>query len=286
MVTDLWESSIDIMPLSLSHRLGDLSLDVARFDQLHPILSGNKFYKLFYWIQSYKQRNYRAIESYGGVHSNHLHALSYLCHQLQIPLVAKVRAWEGQMTPTLQDMQQWNTQLEGISRSDYRNMRHNHSPKPHILVIPEGGDGHEGASGAAMMYTRVQADTYQNILIPMGSGTSYVGISSQLVPGQNLIGLLLFKTQIQQYLESLATTADNAEVLYAPRFGHFGKLTPEILQIREYMLSEYELPLDLIYGARAFGEILQNDELYRRLKGKRNLYMHTGGLQGNRESIN
>ena len=56
-----------------------------RDDLIHPIVSGNKWRKLKYHLTAFEESKKKCIVSIGGAHSNHLHALSYLCFQLQIP---------------------------------------------------------------------------------------------------------------------------------------------------------------------------------------------------------
>ena len=72
-----------------------------RLDQMHPIISGNKLFKLLPFLSLFQQHDYQQIISLGGRHSNHLHALAYLCDQLNIPFTALVRGYPEQaITPT------------------------------------------------------------------------------------------------------------------------------------------------------------------------------------------
>ena len=53
---------------------------IKRDDVIHPIISGNKWRKLKYNFQAAADEGYDTILSFGGVFSNHLHALSYACN--------------------------------------------------------------------------------------------------------------------------------------------------------------------------------------------------------------
>ncbi len=284
MVTKLWEKLPSVTHLELITVSGQVSLDIARFDLIHPVLSGNKFYKLYYWICEFQKGNYTHIESYGGIHSNHVHSLAFLCRELNIPLVLYLRAWEGQETPTVNDVIKWGAEIRPISRQAYREVREHPPDSADFLAIPEGGSGTQGASGASVMYERASASRYDNLLLPLGSGTTFEGISSEISIEQKLLGILSFKTNFDSYLNSLSLKTPNAEVIYAPRFGHFGRLSPELIAFQSDFERKYGIVLDLVYGTRALYEITNNPKIASELVGKNNMYFHTGGLQGNRYS--
>ena len=52
-------------------------VDLLRLDLLHPIVSGNKFYKLRYYIELAIENGTSTIASFGGPYSNHIVALAY-----------------------------------------------------------------------------------------------------------------------------------------------------------------------------------------------------------------
>ncbi len=284
-VTKLWEQPIGHTSLQLPTVSGDLALDIARFDLVHPEISGNKIYKLYPWLEDYYDQNFKSIISYGGSHSNHVHALSYLCAQEQIPLQLYVRGWEGQLTPTLRDAQYWGAELLPIARTAYREHRYAPPQSEGALVIPEGGLGEPGVRGAATMYDLSHAKDYDVILTPMGSGTTFSGLATSLREGQTLLGMLLFKTDLEQYKSQLYHRDDKAEIFYEPSLGSFGRIKSELLETQSLLEHGYQLPLDLIYGSRAFYQILHNLELSQRLIDRKVLYIHTGGLQGNRATL-
>ncbi|MBK9377816.1 MAG: hypothetical protein IPM86_06020 [Saprospiraceae bacterium] len=58
---------------------------IAREDKIHPIISGNKWRKLKYYLLDYLQSGKYGIATTGGAHSNLLHALAFACHTLKIP---------------------------------------------------------------------------------------------------------------------------------------------------------------------------------------------------------
>ena len=60
-----------------SFNFNHLQVDVLRLDELHPIVSGNKWFKLKYYLQQALQQNAVTIASFGGPYSNHLVALAF-----------------------------------------------------------------------------------------------------------------------------------------------------------------------------------------------------------------
>ncbi len=53
-----------------------ITLNVLRLDKIHPLLSGNKWYKLKYNLLEFQQKRELPILSFGGAYSNHLYALA------------------------------------------------------------------------------------------------------------------------------------------------------------------------------------------------------------------
>ena len=68
----------------------EVQLWVKRDDLIHPIVSGNKWRKLRYTIEQAVDTGVCHIVSFGGGHSNHLHALGYTCNTLKIKLTLNI----------------------------------------------------------------------------------------------------------------------------------------------------------------------------------------------------
>ena len=68
-----------IQELSSFSKEFEMYIDVLRLDEIHPIVSGNKWYKLKYYLQEAKQLNKETILTFGGAYSNHIIAAAYAC---------------------------------------------------------------------------------------------------------------------------------------------------------------------------------------------------------------
>ena len=52
---------------------------MLRLDAIHPIVSGNKFFKLYYFLEEAINSTHKHIITFGGAYSNHLAATAYAC---------------------------------------------------------------------------------------------------------------------------------------------------------------------------------------------------------------
>src|ERR1700754_2933196 len=76
----------------------DLSIDVLRLDKLHPIISGNKWFKLKGHLRQALLTPGSPVLTFGGAWSNHLIATAYAAKQLGLPAIGIIR---GQRPPVL-----------------------------------------------------------------------------------------------------------------------------------------------------------------------------------------
>jgi 1-aminocyclopropane-1-carboxylate deaminase len=256
----------DIPLTSLNLPGGDPAF-VARLDLIHPTLSGNKIFKLWYFLEAYSQGDFRRILTYGGAWSNHLHATAYLCHCLGIPCTGVVRGEAPpRLSPTLEDCRAWGMELQFVSRSAYAA---GVVPPDDALVIPEGGGGSLGVAGAALIADRIPGfETFTHILCAVGTGTTLQGIARRAQPGQRVIGIPVLAIPH----EHQAAFGPDMEFGYS--FGGYAKRTPGLL---EFMKS-FPIPTDFVYTAKAAYALWH----LAWPKDSRILFIHTGGLQGNR----
>ena len=129
----------------------DVQVDVLRADLLHPLISGNKWFKLKYNLLQARAQGCRSLLSFGGAWSNHLHALAFVAQQVGMRSVGIVRGEEldANANPMLQDAERWGMQLEFVSRQRYREWTRDgwQAADARTWVIPEGGDNQPGVLG-------------------------------------------------------------------------------------------------------------------------------------------
>lgn len=95
-------------------------VDILRIDEMHPIISGNKWYKLRFYIQQAMNENANTLASFGGPYSNHLVALAFAAKEINLKCVGYVRSNEHEpITPTLQDAIEYGMELKFLGRNQF-----------------------------------------------------------------------------------------------------------------------------------------------------------------------
>ena len=67
-----------IEPISFLYQ-SRTTVDVLRLDEIHPIISGNKWYKLKEYLADASQLDKKTIVTFGGAYSNHIVATAAAC---------------------------------------------------------------------------------------------------------------------------------------------------------------------------------------------------------------
>lgn len=263
-----------------------IEIMILRLDRFHPFISGNKWLKLRLWIDKYRQGNYRGILTKGGPWSNHLHACGNACCHYQIPMKAVIKGHSGQKTATLQDLQNWNIQTEFTNRATYYDESYwtEQAKKEGYLYIPMGGEGPEGIAGVADWFSKNITGSYEYTFCAVGTGTTIAGIAQSTLNSKNLIGVdpgTGDKKMMDRFV-SIQQNNPGKNIEGIPFPGKFGKITPEIREIMERWNTVHRVPLDFVYTAPLALVLEQMLTTDRIADGSKILFVHTGGLQGNR----
>jgi 1-aminocyclopropane-1-carboxylate deaminase/D-cysteine desulfhydrase-like pyridoxal-dependent ACC family enzyme len=127
-----------------------IEVSVLRLDRIHPVVSGNKWFKLKYYLQQAIEKNYSCIGTFGGAFSNHILAAAYACNKQNLRCMGFIRGEAAtSLSQTLLHAQSLNMQFAFISRADYKNKQVISNANPAMFFIPEGGYGETGAKGAS-----------------------------------------------------------------------------------------------------------------------------------------
>src|ERR1051325_10684290 len=68
-----------------------VNVDVLRLDRIHPVVSGNKWFKLKYHLHHASKHGYGSIATFGGAFSNHIVATAYACHKQHLECTGYIR---------------------------------------------------------------------------------------------------------------------------------------------------------------------------------------------------
>ena len=96
------------------------SIRIFRTERFTTCGCGNKQFKLTKNLQALKQRGCTTVLSFGGLWSNHLHALSLACEALDLSAVAVVRGEATAGSTLLNDAFKHGMKVHYVSRGDYR----------------------------------------------------------------------------------------------------------------------------------------------------------------------
>lgn len=294
--------------LTWSHaRAHGVDVTVRRDDLLHPLLSGNKFYKLWGHLRRFRsKKRFQVFASFGGAYSNHLYALAALAHLLNISSHGFIRGERPSvLSPTLQDLERLGMVLHFISRSDYSrkydteyqeilNNRletcYGRAPSS-VCWIPEGGGGEFGLEGLRYLGEYLSAQhSYDSIALACGTGTSVLGLAQGLDAGMKdasarLLGISALKSDpavLSMLSRGMARLNIDWTLTSQYHCGGFARLPQYLKEFVADFEVETNLALDRVYTAKVFWALSHMIEMRLIPAGSRILVLHTGGLQGNR----
>jgi 1-aminocyclopropane-1-carboxylate deaminase len=281
---------VDHLENQLLDQLG-IQLSVLRLDLIHPIISGNKLFKLFYFLQDAENSPHKQIITFGGSYSNHLVATAYACQLKGLRSVGIVRGERPiQLSHSLQNCIEYGMQLKFISRQEY-DLKEKQDFKDSLLkefgeaiIIPEGGYNTIGAKGAALILDHIDTKT-THICCALGTATTVAGILSATKEGQKVIAVPVLKGlyDINERISFLLPDKknNNLQIIDNYHFGGYARYTPELIAFMNDLYKQYQLPTDFVYTAKMFFGIfdLINKQYFP--PGSKIVCIHTGGLQGN-----
>lgn len=265
-----------------------IQLNVLRLDLIHPIVSGNKWFKLKYYLQQAAQNNYTTIATFGGAFSNHILATAYACNKQSTKCVGYICGEEPiHYSNTLLDAKALNMQLEFLSRKDYATKKAGIQSHDDVFIIPEGGYGYTGAKGAAEILRHISnLSTYDYIICAAGTGTMLAGIANASLLHQQCIGISVMKNNFSLENEMLLLVNDQAKnrvtILHDYHFGGYAKHTNGLIDFMNTIWKTHHLPLDFVYTAKALYAVYHLAEKKYFHPGSHIAFIHSGGLQGNR----
>lgn len=269
-----------------------VGISLLHLHEIHPIVSGNKIFKLWYHLKECKISSHKKVITFGGAYSNHLAATAFVCNKLGLKCIGFIRGEQPKtISATLQFCMKQGMQLEYLSRSSYKKIKEKdflfslEKKYGSHTLIPEGGFSIKGARGAALITQYFKNKKFTHVCIPIGTATTFAGIISGSSKETTIIGFSVLKNMnddLQQRLSVLQVNAnDNYRIINDYHFGGYAKKTTELIDFLNTFYKKNQIPLDFVYtGKMMFGV---NDLVAKNYfpEGSRILCIHTGGLQGN-----
>lgn len=263
-------------------------LFIKREDLIHPEISGNKYWKLFFNVKNYLETNPNNpnIITFGGAFSNHIFAVSALGKELNIETLGIIRGDElennWQENPTLKAAHQNGMSFRFVSRTDYRDkekLAENLQREfPEALIIPEGGTNKLAVEGVKFMLGE-ETKAFDYLCCAVGTGGTLAGISKFAGANQKVLGFKAVKDYSLENKIYELSGRGNFQLIDASD-GGYGKFSDETVQFINDFYNQFNIPLDPVYTGKMFKKIFELIETDFFPKDAKILAFHTGGLQG------
>ncbi len=267
-----------------------VTLAIKREDQIHPYISGNKWWKLKYNLLEAKKQGFNKILTFGGAYSNHIAATAVCAYLEGIESIGVIRGEElnPYSNETLQRASSNHMKLHFISRTTYKDktsiafINKLKSIYGDFFLIPEGGTNDLAVYGTEEILSEA-TQSYDFIVVPAGTGGTAAGIIKSAIENQQVLVMPVLRDKsLLNTIEQLSQrkTGTNWRLIEDYHFGGYAKWNMELINFINEFKQKNGIPLDPIYtGKMMFGLFDLIKKNYFRT-GTKILAIHTGGLQG------
>lgn len=271
-------------PVSLFNKNG-IDATVLRLDQIHPAISGNKCFKLQYYIKEAKEQKKKKIVTFGGAYSNHIIAVAAACKLNGLTSSGIIRGEEPPVfSPTLMQVKEYGMELYFISREDYSEKKiPGELQSEEYYFIPEGGYGKKGVEGAANILNYTKKD-FTHCCCAAGTGTMMAGLTNAALPHQKIIGISVLKNnfELEENVRSLLNNEQKEwQIIHDYHFGGYAKHKPALINFMNEFYRQTNIPSDFVYTGKLFYAIADLVKINFFPPESKLLLIHSGGLQGN-----
>ena len=281
--------SINVIETETIKKLG-ISLSVLRLDEIHPQVSGNKLFKLHYFVEQCLATQHKTMLTFGGAYSNHLSATAFYCQSRGIKCIGVVRGEKpSTLSHTLLNCIQWGMLLHFVSRADYTTWKANPYQQNLVeqfgacTIVPEGGFAPAGAAGAAHIMDTINLQRISHIVVSVGTATTLAGLLQNNKNNIKIIAVPAIKnmTDVDSRL-SLLNDVEKQPIIWPNyHFGGYAKYTNELLTFMNNLYCTHQIPTDFIYTAKMMYAVMDKIKEGFFSKNDHIMCIHTGGLQGN-----
>ncbi len=275
----------DHLPLMVFTDRG-LQVDMLRLDKLHPVISGNKWFKLRYYLEQAKTTGIHTLLTFGGAWSNHIHATAAACALNGLQSIGIIRGEKpALLSPTLQDATGWGMKLIFTNRASYKEKQIPADiDRSSLLIAGEGGYGQTGADGAATLLDYCNQEYYTHILCATGTGTMLAGIMNRCPSTVSCTGISVMKNNFSlgdATKQLLLDKNRQPEILHDFHEGGYARHTPALLAFMNDFFRQTGIPTDFVYTGKLVKAVHQLVLENHFPPGSKILLIHSGGLQGN-----
>jgi len=306
---------LQLLEIPLLH--ASLPIVFARLDQLtvgdkSPV-SGNKVCKLLPNLERARALGYAKIVSFGGVWSNHLHALAIAGKYYPINTGAIVRGERAlPLNAMLCDAQRNGMQLHFVSRKNFRDLQSKQARDRlqalfgKCWVVPAGGSNIYGVLGVREMAQHLLERLPQGISelwLATATGGTLLGLALALhelplhhpLKTMRLKAVLVLKNpafevelgelltefnRSSKQLVSLQSVMASIDIIAFDELGRYASVSEPMRGFHRVLEQQLTEPVDQVYMLKVFYALslrLKSSKLLGRAA-----LLHTGGQQGRR----
>ncbi len=263
---------------------------VKREDLNHPLVSGNKWWKLKYNLEEAVRKNSKLLLTYGGVFSNHIFATAAAASELGLKSIGIIRGEQKlPLNPVLAFALSRGMELHYVSRSAYRTKSEtdNYLERfENFYWIPEGGSNLLAVKGV-MEFAAAISIPYDYLCCPVGTGGTLSGFVEGAAADKKIIGFAVLKGAefLDEEIHKLSKKSRNSSswrIVHDYHFGGYAKSDLKLGRFMEEFTTAHVIPLDPIYTGKMMAGIYDLLSKGFFARGSTILAIHTGGLQTNR----
>ena len=267
------------------------TVDVLRLDLIHPVISGNKWYKLKEYLKEAGSLRKKTILTFGGAYSNHVVATAAAAQLNQFKSIGVILGKKPTiLSHTLLQALNYGMELYFMSREDYQKKiipvtLFDKYSQDELYIINEGGYGEAGVRGAKEILRQLNTSDYTHIMASVGTGTTISGLIESSGRDQFVIGISALKNNfslqgsIEQFLSE--KNKNRFTLVDDYHFGGYAKYSKPLIDFMNEWYRLTEIPSDFVYTAKLF--FAAKDLLAKNYfpQESKILLIHSGGLQGN-----
>ena len=263
-----------------------VEVNILRLDKVHPQVSGNKWFKLRFYLEEARTQGKKTIVTFGGAWSNHILATAAACKINSFNCIGIIRGEEPALrSETLLQAKKMGMQLVFISREEYRQQKiPEEFNSSDYYVIQEGGYGPLGAKGGATILDSCNKEIYSHIVCAAGTGTMTAGLLKGASRGNQVISISILKNNfaLEEKIKLLTgKTETTCHINHDYHFGGYAKKKSLLINFMNEFYYQTGIPADFVYTGKLFFAV--NDMIRNNFypPGSNLLIIHSGGLAGN-----
>ena len=258
----------------------DVEVQMLREDFRHPFISGNKWWKLKYFLQDAIAKNQNTIASCGGAFSNHLLALAAAGNEMNFKTIGFVRGEElnNNSNSLLQQLTALGMDLHFVSRKDFEELytKNQQLKDAEFYFIPMGGEGMLGEQGAAEMIQPYIND-FDFVVVCAGTGTTAKGFSKAISIKNCRMKKVICISAVKEDQLNISTS-EKLEINFDYHFGGLAKSNSTLYDFTIDFQNTNQIAIDKTYNAKMLFGLQQLIAEGKIKSGSRVLAVHTGGV--------